>query len=110
MLKGLPYKNIALASLATTFVTALVIVIARNILPPVAPLYYGLPVGVSQLVPSMGLLIAPGVSLLINVINISLANITKDQFYKKTLIVSGAFVSALTAITVLKIIALVGFY
>ncbi len=78
-------------------------------MPPLAPLFYGRPVGEAQLTNSLGLLIAPGTSFLITVLNLFLSLWTKDDFLKKLLAVSTIVISVLTAITVTKIILLVGF-
>lgn len=84
------------------------ILLARTNLPPKVPLLYGQPAGEGQLVPTLGLLVAPGVSLAIILINTVVGFFIKDKFLKKALAVSALFMSILTTITVLKIIFLVG--
>lgn len=110
MWKNLPLKGYVYASVGLSFVSILAILILKNYLPPVVPFFYGLPVGSSQLVPTLGMLLAPGVNILIILLNIVLSNFSKDVFFKRTLIISGFFVSMLTTITVFKIIVLVGFF
>lgn len=110
MWKNLPLKGYIYASFALSAVSIIAILGLLNYLPPIVPFLYGLPAGSDQLISSLGLLIAPSINILIIVLNIVLASFSKDLFFKRTLIVSGLFVSILTTITVLKIIFLVGFF
>ncbi len=105
-----PLKSFASSSFAINLALILIIVLLKGFLPPEVPLFYGKPVGEMQLTSALGLLIAPVASILITLINISLNFWVKDLFAKKILIISAFFVSVLTAITVLKIIFLVGFF
>lgn len=91
---------------------AVVIVIfaVKRFMPPVVPLFYGLPYGQSQLTEYSGLLIVPAACFAISVLNIVIALKLNDLFYKKALVVSSAVITLLGAITVGKIIALVGFF
>lgn len=90
--------------------TGVGILVARGYLPPVVPLLYGRPLGESQLVPTLGLVIAPAVALGISVLNIFLSVFIQESLTKKILIISGFLVSILSTITILKIILLVGFF
>lgn len=110
MWKKLPFKGLIYASLAINIVSVLLILTVQRLLPPVVPLFYGLPYGQDQLVPSVGLFIVPGACLLVIVLNAVLSGYFNDQFYKKTLIISAALISVLGVITVLKIIFLVGLF
>lgn len=110
MWKNTPLKGYVYASGGLSFVSILAILILKSYLPPVVPLFYGLPIGSSQLIPALGLLLVPSVNILIGILNIILSNFSKDIFFKRTLIISSFFVSVLTTITVFKIIALVGFF
>lgn len=110
MWKNLPFKGYVYTSLAFNIVLGVAIFIIKGFLPPVIPLFYGLPTGVNQLVPTLGLIIAPVASLIVTLINIGVASFINDQFFKRTLIVSAIFVSVLVTITTLKIILLVGFF
>jgi hypothetical protein len=109
-IERLPMKKFMYSSIGLSFFTALVVIALKGLLPPEVPLFYGKPTGEEQLVPTLGLLIAPGVSLLIVIINTIFVGLIKDLFLKKTLIVSSLFVSLLTTITVFKIVFLVGFF
>jgi hypothetical protein len=110
MWKNLPYKGYIYFSVALNIVSIILIFVLRGFLPPVVPLFYGLPVGSDQLTPSFGLILAPIAGLAIMTINSLVSNFIKDTFFKKTLIISSAFISLLMAITVSKIILLVGFF
>lgn len=110
MWKNLPLKSCVYASGALSALSIVAVIGLRSYLPPVVPLFYGLPSGVNQLVPTLGLLIVPITSLAITTLNIFLTKFTKDLFFKMTLIVASTFISVLTAITIFKIILLVGFF
>lgn len=103
-------KNYAVAGLSLSLFSALLILVFKGILPPQIPLFYGLPVGETQLTPYWGFLIAPAASLVISAINIFISSQITDSFYKKVLIISAFFISILVAITTVRIIFLVGFF
>ena len=103
-------KNYAIGGVSLALISALLIFLFKGNLPPQVPLFYGLPVGEAQLTGYWGFLIAPGASLLITIVNIFISTLIADTFYKRVLIVSSFFVSILVAITVLKIIFLVGIF
>lgn len=110
MWKNLPLKGYVYTSIGFNVLTILAVLLVHGYLPPVVPLFYGLPGGAGQLVASLGLLIGPGIGILVTSLNIGLTAFTKDLFFKKTLVVSSAFVSMLITIATLKIIFLVGFF
>jgi hypothetical protein len=109
MWKKVIFKNYFLAAIIINFTTALSVILLRDFLPPLVPLFYGRPAGVAQLTNTFGLLIAPGVSFLIIVLNLGTSLLVKDDFLRKALAVSATIISLLTTITVIKIILLVGF-
>lgn len=106
----LPSKNYVYLSAGLSLFLALTVLVARNYLPPEVPLFYGKPVGEEQLVPNLGLLIVPGILLLTVITNTVLSVVTNEPFLKKTLIFSALFVTIIAAITIFKIIFLVGFF
>lgn len=108
--KDLPFKGYLYASLALNILTFLAIFLAKSFLPPVVPLFYGRPEGAGQLVASLGLLIAPLTALAITLLNMVLGGVIKQTFIQKVLIVSTFLISVLTAITVFKIVFLVGMF
>ncbi len=99
-----------MASLALSLVSGLSILALRNWLPPLVPLLYGRASGPGQLVPTLELLIAPGVSILVTLINTFLTFYIEDVFLRKTLIIGALLLSLLTTLTIFKIIFLVGFF
>jgi hypothetical protein len=110
MLKKLPLKGFIYSALALNLLTALSVLLAKGNLPPVVPLFYGKPVGGEQLIATLGLMIAPLIVTAVTAINIFLASRINDDFIKRVLSIASFFVSALSAITVVKIILLVGFW
>jgi hypothetical protein len=110
MWKDLPYKNFIYASLALNVVVAIAIFLLKGFLPPVVPLFYGLPIGADQLVPTLGILTAPAAGIVISVVNIIISHLTNDLFLKKALVISSIFVTILITITITKIVLLVGFF
>jgi len=103
-------KNYYYAGMALNILSILAILIVKDLLPPLVPLFYGAVAGTAQLVPTLGLLIAPSVSIVITIINMGISIKTKDDFSKKVLSVTSLLVSILTTITIVKIIFLVGFF
>ena len=87
-----------------------IILILKGFLPPIVPLFYGLPDGVEQLTPYFGLILAPAIGLVIPFVNIFISNTIRDIFLKKALVISSAFISLLLAITIIKIVLLVGLF
>jgi hypothetical protein len=110
MWKNLPYKGCIYLSVCLNAVSVVIIFILRGALPPIVPLFYGLPGGTEQLTPTLGLLLAPATGLIITGINVFISTFNKDVFLKKSLVISSAFISLLLTITVVKIILLVGFF
>jgi hypothetical protein len=110
MWKKVAYRNYFLAAIVINAVTLLSIILLKSHLPPLAPLFYGKPVGEAQLTATLGLLIAPGVSFLITMFNLAIGLWVSDDFLKKLLAVSAIVISVLTAITITKIVFLVGFF
>lgn len=103
-------KNYALAGISLSLLSAILILAFKRNLPPQVPLFYGLPVGESQLVSSWGFLISPTAAFVITIVNIFISSLVSDNFYKRVLIISSFFISILVIITTLKIIFLVGFF
>jgi hypothetical protein len=110
MWKKIIYRNYFLAAIIINVAVALSSILLKSFLPPLVPLFYGRPAGEAQLTNTFGLLVAPGVSLLIVLINSLLSLWVKDDFLKKLLAISAIVISVLTSITIIKIILLVGFF
>lgn len=106
----LPLREYIYLSAAIDAVLALTLFLAKNLIPPVVPLFYGSAAGESQIVPSIGLYIAPGASFLILTLNSLIAGLIGNIFLKKILIISTFLFTVFMTITTLKIIFLVGFF
>jgi hypothetical protein len=110
MWKKIPYRGCVYLSVFLNVVSALIVFALKGYLPPVVPLFYGLPTGAEQLTPMLGLFLVPVVGLIITAINVLVSIFSKDDFLKKSLIISSVFISLLLTVTVIKIVLLVGFF
>jgi hypothetical protein len=108
--KKVVFGNFFLSAIVINVVSCIGILILRGFLPPIIPLLYGRPEGVEQLTQPLWLFIAPGISLVITFVNLSLSNWSTDVFLKKILAVTALTVSLINLITVIKIVLLVGFF
>jgi len=107
--QDIPYKNILFASFVVNVLTiCLVLLFRKSHLPPVVPLYYGLPEGDGQIAPSIYLTIPSIIALGIILINSLITSLLKDDFLKKTLIIASLGTTFFSVITIIKIIFLVG--
>ena len=110
MWKKLDFKNLFFVAVIINVVAILAVIILKSFLPPLVPLFYGRPAGEAQLTNTIGLLIAPAAAFLLTMLNLSISFWVKDEFLKKILAISALVISVLTAITIVKIISLVGFF
>ncbi|HWA52262.1 MAG TPA: hypothetical protein VG895_04360 [Patescibacteria group bacterium] len=104
-------KSFKLVSITCAFLNVLSILfifISKKSLPPIVPLLYGLPVSPNILVSSTFLSIPSIVSIILIVINTSVTKISKDKFLEKILLGLNITLTALSLITIIKIIFLVG--
>lgn len=104
----IPFKNYVAIALGVNLLTILVVLISQRFLPPQVPLFYGLPQSEDQLVSSLGLVIPSVVSILIILANSSASSLTKNDFIKKTLVLSSLFATILSVVATIKVILLVG--
>lgn len=105
-----PCKNYIYLSFSISVLLVFGIIILQNNLPPSLPLFYGKPAGEGVLTNLRGFLIAPLLAFLITLANTLISFIFKDIFIKKILILTSLLVTILISITIIKIIALVGFF
>lgn len=104
----IPYANfVFFAILVNIFVIIFVFLVSKN-LPPEVPIYYGRAVGEGQLAEKSFLILPPGISIALAIINTSLMKILKDDFLQKVLLGTLYAASLLSTITVVKIVFLVG--
>lgn len=108
--KKITFHNYYLVSIILGVASCIGIFFLKNFLPPILPIFYGKPYGIEQLASTMFLLVIPGASILVSVINILLSTLTRDEFIKKFLAVGSLVFSLMTTITMVKIILLVGFF
>lgn len=109
MLKKLPLRGFIYAALALDLAAMLAVVVSHGNLPPVVPLFYGRPVGSSQLTAAYGLGIAPASAAVITILNSFLASRMSSEFSKRILSIASFLISAMSFTTVIRIIYLVGF-
>lgn len=108
--RELPFKNYAYFAFLISLFTLALIFALRDNLPPEVPLYFGKPTGPAQLTTPLGLTVAPLLALAILTVNSFIATFLTDVFLKKILLAAALITSLLAAITVIKIIFLVGFF
>lgn len=108
--KDLPLGNLFYFGLGVNILTSVAVIILRGLLPPVVPLFYGLPVGANQLTSTLGLIIAPAVSVFIIAINYLISLVLENVFLQKVLAITSLSISVLTTLTIIKIMFLVGFF
>lgn len=109
-LKGifsLPYKEIFGFCLLVNILVALFIVFFKNFLPPVVPLFYGLPVGEEQLVPRIFLTVPSIVATVLIIINIFIAKVSSGNFIQRVLVGLTMTLTLLASVTTMKIFFLV---
>lgn len=97
--------------IACVVINLLIIVwifISQAHLPPEVPLFYGLPSGEEQLSQSPLLILPPIISLILIGLNFLLIRTTKDKFLQNVLLSTMVVITALSTITIAKIIFLVG--
>ena len=103
-------KDYIFAAIIVNLVLILLVLVLAKRLPPQVPLFYGLPISEGQLVPNYLLFIPAVVSILIILLNTFLSFSVKNEFLKKTLIVSAIASVLFPLITIVKIISLVGYF
>ncbi len=101
------FKKIAFLCTILNMAVIVSIIMLKNNLPPIVPLFYGLPVSESQLAPSIALVIPPTISIIFTSLNLILNKLFKNEFLAQIFIGLAVVTSALSIITVVKIILLV---
>jgi hypothetical protein len=104
----LPFLNLIYLSILINVGVIIAVLFLGNFIPPKVPLFYGLPEGENQLGTGYQLIIPSMVSLLVILINISLASLLANDFLKRSLIIVSLIISLLSLITTLEIVFLVG--
>ncbi len=101
------FPKITLPAVLVNLIVISLIVIFKHRLPPVVPLFYGLPTGEGQLASNLFLILPPAVALIILLTNNFLAHLVKDSFLQKILICAGLTITILSLVTCVRIFFLV---
>jgi hypothetical protein len=107
-LREIPLIKVIYLSIGLVILNSFFILVVQKNLPPEVPLFYGLSKGQEQLASPLGLLIPGGLSLIVIIINTSLAILLSNKFLQQTLVVSAFAITLFSIITTTKIIFLVG--
>lgn len=105
---GIPFSDLIIASFVINATIIALVFALKKHLPPQVPLFYGLPKTSEQIVNANKLIIPSVAAAVILLLNVLLAQMLKDGFLKKALILTGIVGSLFSAITTFKIIFLVG--
>lgn len=104
----IPYFKAVIFIVIINILTIIAILFLQRYLPPEIPLFYGLPDTVEQLATTRSLIIPPAISTTIIIINTTVCVFIKDEFLKKTLMISGLATFIFSIIAIIRIIFLVG--
>lgn len=104
----LPLRHLFIISLIINGVLVLSGLLAKFILPPEIPLYYGLPKNEDQLAKSIYIILPALISILITITNTVLSIISTSIYLKKTLAFASISITILSIVATYKIIFLVG--
>lgn len=105
---SIPHLNYISVVVAVNAALCIAVLLLREHLPPTVPLFYGRPRGAEQLAPQLFLLVPPGLSILVTILNAIFIALTEDKFIRKVLVGISFAATLLSAITIVKIILLVG--
>lgn len=106
----IPFINFVYTAIFINLINIISVLVLQNNLPPQVPLLYGFTESEQQLTTSMGLIIPGAYSLSLVAINLMLSIFLNNDHLKKVLNFTSFTISLLSAITVAKIILLVGYF
>jgi hypothetical protein len=104
----IPFLKLISIALALNLIIVIITFLSLNKIPPQVPLFYGYARGDKQLSASSGLIIPSLISIGIILTNSLVSLILTSDYLKRILIVSSLLVTALSFVTTIKIILLVG--
>lgn len=104
----LPLKKVILASLIINVSILILSLVAQIILPPIVPIFFGLPQTEEQLAPSIFIGLPQIISIIFILVNTLISTNIDGQYVKKTLAFSSFSLTILSTIATLKVIFLVG--
>lgn len=107
-MKRLPGLNPLTACLAVNATIILAVFLLSRYIPPVVPLFYGLPQGEEQLASQMSLVYTPLIALFFILFNTIVAQFLVDKFLRSVLKAVYYVITLFSTVTVVKIILLVG--
>lgn len=107
-LEKLPLFNLIVFSTVINIVTIVLGLVSRFFLPPLIPIFFGLPQTDEQLASSIYILIPPTITVLLTFINIAISLKIQSNYNKRVLAFTTFALSILSTIAVVKIILLVG--
>lgn len=102
------YQKIVTACTITNLIVILIGLLAKFILPPQIPIFFGFPQTEEQLASSLFIVIPPIISLFFITLNSIFAIKMESNYIKKSLAFASFAVTLLSTIAVIKIIFLVG--
>jgi len=102
------YKHLIALLVMLQILAAIVILVNKQSLPPVVPLFYGMPTGAQQLAPVNYLLLLPGLTIGIMAIAAVMAQYVHDKFIDTIMIGVMVIANILSLFSLLKILAIVG--
>lgn len=102
------FKHLIAFLVVLQILAVIVIVINKPNLPPVVPLFYGMPTGSQQLAPVNYLFLLPGLTLGIMAIAAVMAQYVHDKFIDTIMIGVMVIANILSLFSLLKILSIVG--
>lgn len=105
---NIPFKEYFFVCFGLNLLIIILLFLLQNNLPPVVPLFYGLPTGDEQLVPRMFLAIPCLSAIIIIVINGVVAKLSKSAFIQRVLvglILAGTLLALITTIKIFFLVA-----
>lgn len=106
----LPFKKLIVISLFLNVIMVGVGLLAKLILPPEIPLFFGLPQTSEQLASSTYIILPATMSFCISILNSTIAVLLNNSYLKRVLAFATILVTILSLIATFKIIFLVGSY
>lgn len=104
----LPFKKLLIIAVLTNIGVVVLYLVFKNRIPPLVPLFYGMPESTDQLAARYLIILPCLISLTVIAVNSVAAIIIKSDFIKKILAAASLFTTALSVITILEIAFLVG--
>lgn len=102
------YQKIVIACTITNLIVILIGLLAKFVLPPQIPIFFGFPQTEEQLASSLFIVIPPIISLFFITLNSIFTIKMESSYIKKSLAFASLAVTLLSTIAVIKIIFLVG--